>query len=466
MIYAENCRCISILAPKRHRAILRNLPLERQVKFAQIQLTILTQYTDAMFLPLTILPTLPKKTWGKRKKAIPQSTQTSLLFLGQQEIAYIKRARRRRTLYTARVSQLLRDKPAGGGSRTAEHQVLGKQSEGCLQSRILFPCTEMVPGGRYFRICVASASADTASFPLPHGRGGGGLPTAKEPGIRAARVWDEAGGLRTRNILSGKPTPPCPVRSLHQRAFGSNCVPFPSSPPHLQQTPAPPVPSEPCVRTTRAGHLPPPTASHPSPEEKARLLARTHSSVGSRQEQCLSLQLHLRHRSSFTGRLPRAAARDWNVPFRPPDRPPFPAPIHTSNQQRRRVRRAEVSGKVAEDRLQQILVARRPLPPPTNLRPRKRRATNWFPSQPPLPGRQALRRTTRNTDVPPPLPPPPLIVLPLPKGLGDPPARLQPITHLLRELDPTFSRLSAEHAQNAAALTYSRARKAGEPEPA
>lgn len=257
MIYAENCRCISILAPKRHRAILRNLPLERQVKFDQIQLTILTQYTDAMFLSLTILPTLPKKTWGKRKKPIPQSTQTSLLFLGQQEIAYIKRARRRRTLYTARVSQLLRDKPAGGGSRTAEHQVLGKQSEGCLQSRILFPCTEMVPGGRYFRICVASASADTASFPLPHGRGGGGLPTAKEPGIRAARVWDEAGGLRTRNILSGKPTPPRPVRSLHQRAFGSNCVPFPSSPPHLQQTPAPPVPSEPSVRTTRAGHLPP-----------------------------------------------------------------------------------------------------------------------------------------------------------------------------------------------------------------
>lgn len=202
MIYAENCRCISILAPKRHRAILRNLPLERQVKFDQIQLTILTQYTDAIFLPLTILPTLPKKTWGKRKKPIPQSTQTSLLFLGQQEIAYIKRARRRRTLYTARVSQLLRDKPAGGGSRTAEHQVLGKQSEGCLQSRILFPCTEMVPGGRYFRICVASASADTASFPLPHGRGGGSLPTAKEPGIRAARVWDEAGGLRTRNILS------------------------------------------------------------------------------------------------------------------------------------------------------------------------------------------------------------------------------------------------------------------------
>ncbi|ELK16449.1 hypothetical protein PAL_GLEAN10012298 [Pteropus alecto] len=77
-----------------------------------------------------------------------------------------------------------------------------------------------------------------------------------------------------------------------------------------------------------------------------------------------------------------------------------------------------------------------------------------------------MRLATRNTDVPPPLPPPPLIVLPLPKGLGNPPARLQPITHLLREWDPTFSRPSAEHAQNAAALTYSRARKAGEPEPA
>lgn len=70
-----------------------------------------------------------------------------------------------------------------------------------------------------------------------------------------------------------------------------------------------------------------------------------------------------------------------------------------------------------------------------------------FPLQPPLPGHQALRRATRNTDVPPPLPPPPLIVLPLPKGLGNPPAWLQPITHLLRELDPTFSSPSAEHAQ-------------------
>ncbi|XP_032190495.1 formin-like protein 5 [Mustela erminea] len=95
-----------------------------------------------------------------------------------------------------------------------------------------------------------------------------------------------------------------------------------------------------------------------------------------------------------------------------------------------------------------------------------RRAASSSPLQPPLPGRQALRRATRNTDGPPPLPPPPLIVLPLPKGLGNPPARLQPITHLLRAPDPTLSRFSAEHAQNAAALTYSRAQKAGEPEPA
>lgn len=152
-------------------------------------------------------------------------------------------------------------------------------------------------------------------------------------------------------------------------------------------------------------------------------------------------------------------------PFRPPHRPPLQAPLHTSNQQRRRVRRAEVSGRGAEDQLQRILLARRPRPP-TNVKPRKPGSRELVPSLPALPRRQALRLATRNTDVPPPLPPPPLIVLPLPTGLGNPPARPQPITHLLREPDPTFSRPSAEHAQTIAALTYSRARKAGEPEPA
>ncbi|KAG5207754.1 hypothetical protein JEQ12_017518 [Ovis aries] len=238
-------------------------------------------------------------------------------------------------------------------------------------------------------------------------------------------------GSAPENILSGKPTPPRPVRSLHQRAFGAAASPYPAR--HL-------IPNQPrphlCPRSPPSARRAPVTSLPTRPpiphlRGKARFLSRTHQQ---RRQPARTMSLsasHLRHRGSRTERLPRAAARDGNVPFRPPHRPPFPAPVHTSNQQRRRVRRAEVSGRVAEDRLQ-----------------------------------RALRRATRNTDVPPPLPPPPLIVLPLPKGLGNPPARLQPIKHLLRELDPTFSRPSAEHAQNAAALTYSRSRKAGEPEPA
>lgn len=72
----------------------------------------------------------------------------------------------------------------------------------------------------------------------------------------------------------------------------------------------------------------------------------------------------------------------------------------------------------------------------------------------------------KNTDVPPPLPPPPLIVLPLPKGLGNPPEQRQPIRHHFGELGPTFSRPSAEHAQYGAALAHPGVRKAREPEPA
>lgn len=61
------------------------------------------------------------------------------------------------------------------------------------------------------------------------------------------------------------PTAPIKPPSA-QRAFGNCCVSLPSSPPHPQKTSAPPVPSEPSIRTTRAGHLPSQAASHPSPE--------------------------------------------------------------------------------------------------------------------------------------------------------------------------------------------------------
>lgn len=67
-----------------------------------------------------------------------------------------------------------------------------------------------------------------------------------------------------------------------------------------------------------------------------------------------------------------------------------------------------------------------------------------------FPGAPALRRTPENTHVPPPRPPPPLIVLPLPAGPGNPPARRQPIRRLLRWLRPhPLACSSREHAQNA-----------------
>ncbi|XP_042792638.1 uncharacterized protein LOC122218480 [Panthera leo] len=204
----------------------------------------------------------------------------------------------------------------------------------------------MVPAGRYFRICVASASADTASFPLPHGRGGDGLPAPLKPGIR------DANDSKTSAPL-GAAASPFPARHLISNKSGPHLCP--RSPPSTQRTPVTSLLTRPPIPHLRG---------------KARLLPRTHGSVGSQQEQCLSLPRHLRHWGSRTGRLPRAAASEGNVPFRPPHQPPFPAPVHTSNQQRRRVRRAEVNRRVAEDRLQWLLLARHPLPP-TNLKPRK-----------------------------------------------------------------------------------------------
>lgn len=325
----------------------------------------------------------------------------------------------------------------------------------------------MVPGGRYFRICVASASADTASFPLPHGRGGDGLPAPKEPGIRAAEASEtELVGSVPENI-SGKPTPPLPIRSLRQRAFRSRCLPFPSSPPHPQPAPAPPVPSQPPVRTTRAGHLPSHAASHPSPKRKGPA-SRSHTQ---RRQPARTMSLSAAapptpghtHRTVASS---RGARREDPLPTTTPTALPGPrthlqltAAAGTSRGGQRVSRR----GPAAAD---SSLSPPPPFDKPQASEAGEPRARSPYNHLFPGSRRCGERQATRNTDVPPPLPPPPLIVLPLPKGLGNPPAQLQPITHLLREQDPTFSRPSAEHAQNAAALTYSRARKAGEPEPA
>lgn len=143
----------------------------------------------------------------------------------------------------------------------------------------------MVPGGLYFRKCVASASADTTSFPLPHGRGGDCLPARRQPGVRAANEsrpgwWAShlAQPLRKAHSLTARIKPP-------PHAFGNDCVPFPAR--HL-------------APNKHRLHLCPPTAPRrpvtslptrppiPHPRGNARLLSRVHDSVGSRQGQCLS----------------------------------------------------------------------------------------------------------------------------------------------------------------------------------
>lgn len=274
-------------------------------------------------------------------------------------------------LDTASVVEHVRDNPPrrGGRPKTAELQVPGEQRGGRLQTRILCRCTEMVPGGRYFRICVASASADTAYSPLPHGRGGDGLPAPLKPGTR------DADDSETRLVGSHPKTPSpkaCSSTSRIQPAPappGTAAAPFPArhfvshkSGPHL----CPPGPPS----AGRAPVTPLPRGLPSSPGRKG-LAPNAHTRQRRQPARTMSLRRdHLRHYGSRTGRLPRAAARERNVPFRPPHRPPFPAPVHTSNQQRRRVRRAEVSRRVAEDRPQRILLARRPLPP-TNPKPRK-----------------------------------------------------------------------------------------------
>lgn len=135
----------------------------------------------------------------------------------------------------------------------------------------------MVPGGRYFRICVASASADTASFPLPHGRGGsGGLPVPGEPGIRAARVGDEWGAPHLKTHSPASPLPHVPSEASISAPLGAAASPYPArhlipnqhrphlcprSPPSARRAPVTSLPTRPPIPHLRG---------------KARLLSRTH----------------------------------------------------------------------------------------------------------------------------------------------------------------------------------------------
>ncbi|KAL6075162.1 hypothetical protein STEG23_029989 [Scotinomys teguina] len=137
-----------------------------------------------------------------------------------------------------------------------------------------------------------------------------------------------------------------------------------------------------------------------------------------------------------------------------PSRPPYTPP--TNNGGGHVARRSEVS----RDRPQQILL------PSISLMLWNPESCELGPLNATSSPEPRAARSYKNTDVPPPLPPPPLIVLPLPKGLGNPPEQRQPIRHHFGELDPTFACPSAEHAQNGTALAHSGVRKAREPEPA
>lgn len=203
-----------------------------------------------------------------------ENTQTSFFFFpGQLEIACRKKDGES-SLLTALVSEHVRDDGGEGGRVRAP----GKRNGGHLQPRIQFPGTEMVPGGRYFRICVASASADTASLPSPTGGATTGNQGRKPAGA-------QAGGLPTLKLRLQKPTGRlrglAPVGALLElRRTGSRRAAS------SRQAPAPPVPSS----APRARVIFLPTQPHAHLAEKARLgtHARTLAGVGSRREQCFS----------------------------------------------------------------------------------------------------------------------------------------------------------------------------------
>ncbi|XP_076999267.1 uncharacterized protein LOC143668374 [Tamandua tetradactyla] len=152
-----------------------------------------------------------------------------------------------------------------------------------------------------------------------------------EPGIGTSNESET-----TPSVPHPETPAPLPVMRLHQRAFGNHCAPFPprrlipnKPQPHLCPQRPPSAEGAP-VSSLRTR---PPI---PHLRGKARLISHTSCSRGSPQEQCLSLPRHRGHRGSRTRRLPRATAREGNVPSRPPHRSPLPAPVHTGGYVARR----------------------------------------------------------------------------------------------------------------------------------
>lgn len=178
-------------------------------------------------------------------------------------------------------------------------------------------------------------------LPLPHGRG-----DDREPGPQTS---GEPGGWASHpEITPGEAHWPARRLGACRRAPGAAAGRDPPSSLILAS------PTCALLCTTRAGHLPPHAASRSPCRKGSAPHKRTHAltlaGVGSRREQGFCRSTPDTERTRRTVAASRGAER--NVPCRPPHRPPLSAPVHTSNQQRRRARRAEVSsvaGSAAAD---------------------------------------------------------------------------------------------------------------------
>lgn len=176
---------------------------------------------------------------------------------------------------------------------------------------------------------------------------------------------------------------------------------------------------------------------------------------------------------SRSGRLPRAAARaKGQSPPSDHHRPDLPSrpPSHTSNQQRRRVRRAEVSGRGADRGPAAADSPRSPSPPSAKRQtsgagqPRARPPRY----QPALARRQALRLSDQEEHGrPAPFAAAPSYCFTPADRAGGPPGTASANHASPPRAGPNLlASLCGARADRRRALTYSRARKAGEPEPA
>lgn len=178
-------------------------------------------------------------------------------------------------------------------------------------------------------------------LPLPHGRG-----DDRELGPQARREARRV-GFPPRNRLCRSPLPRFAAwrSSARSGSCGGQGPPLPG-----RLILAIHSPTCALLCTTRAGHLPPHAASRSPCRKGSAPHARTLAGVGSRREQCFCRTNPDTKRTHRTVAVSRGA--EGNVPCRPPHRPPLSAPVHTSNQQRRRARRAEVrsvAGSAAAD---------------------------------------------------------------------------------------------------------------------